>query len=187
MKKAYRDMYLLSVSLKKLLNAPYMIIILALYFVIFAVGTTRSQDQQVAKPAPKGSTEATTGSTSETDILEKTDLPCGSTEGKTKNRSQFPQHPELYQPMPIPDPTKRPPKRSGINPEVPVSQGNETGVKPISDTSERPPKPSGDNPEVPVSHTTGNETGAKPISDTSERPPKPSGDNPGVSKSHSGK
>jgi len=42
-------------------------------------------------------------------------------EGITRNRSHFPEHPELFQPMPIPTPTKKLRKPSNDNPEVPES------------------------------------------------------------------
>ena len=47
--------------------------------------------------------------------------PCENDEGITRNRSHFPEHPELFQPMPIPTPTKKLRKPSNDNPEVPES------------------------------------------------------------------
>lgn len=46
---------------------------------------------------------------------------CENDEGITRNRSHFPEHPELFQPMPIPDPTKKLHEPSNDNPEVPES------------------------------------------------------------------
>jgi len=77
--------------------------------------------------------------TSSTTITESTSTtsapqnvgPCyENDEGKTRNRSRFPEHPELFRPMPIPDPTKKPPKPSKDDPEVPENHTIGNGDEP---------------------------------------------------------
>lgn len=48
-------------------------------------------------------------------------------EGETKHRSRFPEHPEQYIPMPLPDKSKRPPKQGVEKPETPESHTEDNG------------------------------------------------------------
>ena len=59
--------------------------------------------------------------TSTTGVLKNTVSRYGDDEGETRHRSRFPEHPELFSPMPIPDPEKKPGKPSKSDPEVPTS------------------------------------------------------------------
>jgi hypothetical protein len=55
-------------------------------------------------------------------IFKSLDSPNGNKyEGEPRNRSRFPEHPERYRPMPLPDKTKKPPNPRGEDPEIPES------------------------------------------------------------------
>ena len=60
-----------------------------------------------------------TEGTSDSDAFQDTGQRRDNCEGATRNRSRFPEHPELFRPMPIPDPAKKPPGPSKDEPEVP--------------------------------------------------------------------
>ncbi len=66
--------------------------------------------------------------TSTTRVLKNTVPRYGDDEGETRHRSRFPEHPEIFRPMPIPDPEKKPGKPSKSDPEVPTSHKMEKQI-----------------------------------------------------------
>ena len=115
------DMKFLEMCTKNEANRWYVFIGLALYFLIGISERTLSQEKQAVVPSPDVNINATTQSSSETDVFRNGGSCCDNNEGPTRNRSRFPKDPSIFKPMPIPDPTKRPPKPSGANPELPIS------------------------------------------------------------------
>jgi hypothetical protein len=55
--------------------------------------------------------------------------PFAKDKATAKNCSRFPKNPDLYQPLPIPDPTKKPPKMERDDPDVIESQDIDPSIK----------------------------------------------------------
>jgi len=68
--------------------------------------------------------------TSTIDVFQNSGSGGDIDEGKTRNRSRFPEHPERFIPMPIPDPTNKPHKTRDDNPEVPENHTIKKGALP---------------------------------------------------------
>ncbi len=103
------------------LNRLWLIIPLAFFILISTSCTNHSQSQETVEPHPETNINSKIKSTSERDVTQSESPSYDNDEGITRNRSHFPKDPERFQPMPIPDPTKREPKQSGDDPERPES------------------------------------------------------------------
>lgn len=118
----------------KPVNRLCVIIALAFYFLIINTEKTHSQAQETVEPPPEASINATIESTPETDVSQNASSGSDNGEGMTRGRSHFPKHPELFKPMPIPDPTNKPPKQSENNPEESETHTIENGKAPSSES-----------------------------------------------------
>ena len=114
------DMKFLEIFTKNGANRRYFIICLGLCFFI-GICRTLSQEEHAVVSSPGVHNNPTTQSSSETNVFRKGGSCRDNDEGPTRNRSRFPEDPDVFKPMPIPDPTKKPPKPSGDNPELPTS------------------------------------------------------------------
>jgi hypothetical protein len=74
-------------------------------------GVTEEPSEGPANSVPSGE---------ETEVeKEEPSVQEGDHEGETRHRSKFPEHPELYLPMPLPDKTNKPSKPGKEEPEIP--------------------------------------------------------------------
>ena len=76
---------------------------------------------------------AMTEGASDSDVFQDAGQGRDNCEGATRNRSRFPEHPELFRPMPIHDPAKKPPRPSKDEPEVPENHTIENRKAPSSE------------------------------------------------------